>query len=235
MAVQLATFLSGSINNVVFYKLGHHYVARSKPATVQQTDATKIRSRNFGIASSAGRVLRSLLQAVLPFPKDKTMQRAFTGAIANWLKQSDAAALQPATNLPYIEGFSLNTATSLQETLRVPLQVIQNGGNGLQLLWPAFVPQQKMIAPAGTERISIRMVCAGVCLTNCNRYQQQTATLELPYNNVLLPAQVIDMPVEIAGGQLIVTALSLQYQLANGSVCTKENWMPAGVIDARYC
>lgn len=74
MALQSATFLSGKIDKVVFYKRSGTYIARAIAAEVKQSAATKQRSKNFGIAASAGKTLRSLLLPVLPFPKDKRMQ-----------------------------------------------------------------------------------------------------------------------------------------------------------------
>ena len=115
MAFQTANYITGTIDNVVFYKLGDAYVARSLPNEVKQSAATKQRSKNFGIAASAGRTLRQSLAPSLPFPKDKNMQSRFSGAIARWLQQSNVDALSPANDLPYINGFDFNEATSIAE------------------------------------------------------------------------------------------------------------------------
>lgn len=123
MAKQLATFISGKIGNVVFYKRGDLYFARSVPGKVKQTDNTKKRSTNFGVASRAGKALRSLLLPVLPFPKDKIMQGRFSGAISKWLQTNNAAAVQPVDDVPFLQNFNFNEATSFGERCRVPLVV----------------------------------------------------------------------------------------------------------------
>ena len=65
----------------------------------KRTDATKRRSKNFGIASTATKILRQHFGDRLPFPKDKHMQRRFFGAVAKWLGCKDTAELPPEDDL----------------------------------------------------------------------------------------------------------------------------------------
>jgi hypothetical protein len=57
MAKVTDVFLNGTIGNVVFYRRMGTQCARSRALHVNQSEATKIRSANFGIAARAGRVL----------------------------------------------------------------------------------------------------------------------------------------------------------------------------------
>ena len=63
--------ISGSLENVVFYRRMGKSCVRIKRESIKQTDATKKRSANFGIAARAGRGLRAGLQQVMPLPTDR--------------------------------------------------------------------------------------------------------------------------------------------------------------------
>lgn len=52
MASQKQLQITGRIGNVVFYKRGDNYYARSVPAKVKQTEATKKSATLFGKASA---------------------------------------------------------------------------------------------------------------------------------------------------------------------------------------
>ena len=82
MATVTDIFLNGSMGNVVFYRRMGTNCAHSRALHVNQSDATKIRSANFGIAARAGSVLRSGLTPSMPNPADRSMQSRFSGAIS---------------------------------------------------------------------------------------------------------------------------------------------------------
>lgn len=235
MAVQTATFLKGKINNVIFYQIGNTHAARSAPAAVRQTEATKVRSRNFGLASSAGRTLRSLLLPVLPFPKDKKMQSRFSGAIAQWLAQNNAADLQPQPSIPFVTGFSFNDATSFAERCKLSLTVTQRSSNEIEILLPAFVPTAVVSAPAHTVMVEFIITVASCGLTNAVAGGTVTHRIEIPYNNTEQSAQSLLFPVSTAPGSLLITAAALRYTLANGEVENRSAFLPASVVEGRYC
>jgi hypothetical protein len=233
VAKQLASFLKGRINNVVFYQLGNSYVARSLPAQMPQTEATKARSRNFGVAAAAGRILRSYWQELLPNPKDKNMQSRFSGAIAKWLGQTNVQELPPQENLPFINGFSFTTETTMAERLRIPLAVTANA-NGLVLDLPAFVPTQSITAPAGTVTAELVFAVAACGLAQQEYRGGVLANMQLAYTNVLQPAQQILLELPLTAGSLVVTAAAMRYTLASGVVENRAAFLPAGVVDARW-
>ncbi len=74
MAKVTDVFLNGTIGNVVFYRRLGTNCARSRALHVMQSEATKIRSANFGIAARAGSVLRSWLTPSMPNARDRSMQ-----------------------------------------------------------------------------------------------------------------------------------------------------------------
>lgn len=226
-------WFKGRINNVVFYQLGNTPVARSVPAHVQQTKATKARSHNFGVTASAGRILRSYWQQLLPNPKDKKMQGRFSGAIAKWLGQANVQELPPQENLPFISGFQFNSETTIAERLRLPLAVTATAG-GLLIDLPAFIPTQCITAPVRTVNVEL-LFAAAACGLQQNEYRGGAeAQLQIPYNGNQQPAQQLVLAVPVATGSLLVTVAAIRYTLTNGTVEQRAAFLPAGVLDARW-
>jgi hypothetical protein len=235
MALQTANYVRGTIDNVVFYKLGDTYIARSLPNEVKQSAATKQRSKNFGIAASAGRVLRQSLTPSLPFPKDKNMQSRFSGAIARWLQQQNVGALSPANDLPYVNGFDFNEATSISERWKTNIIVLRPSDALMTIQMPAFIPTEAIAAPAYTEWVACCFSVAACQLANAALPSGYSVSINIPYNNELRDAQVLPMPVTTGAGALAVVAAFMIYHLANGQTDQRNEFMPSSVIDARYC
>lgn len=81
MPSQINVQLTGRIQNLIFYKVGDKYYARTAPARVRQTKATKKRASEFGKASRVGKSLRQQLLSVIPFPADNKMQTRLVSAL----------------------------------------------------------------------------------------------------------------------------------------------------------
>jgi hypothetical protein len=235
MAIQSATYLTGKINNIVFYQRSGTYIARTVPATVKQSAATKVRSKNFGIAAAAGRILRGSLQHALPFPKNKIMQSRFSGAITHWLGINDTGSLPPQTGLPFISEFSFNEATGIKERWKLPLTVTRVDEQLLQLQIPAFTPKQVIAAPAHTSLIACTIIAASCNLQSPTAQGSFSTTLSIPYTDIPIPALLLPMALPVATGYLVVTVVSFTYLLQNGEKEQRPAFMPSGVIGARYC
>ena len=227
----------GRIGNTIYYELNGGFYTRAVPAKVRQTKATKICSKNFAVAAGANRVLRSLLQPAIPFPKDKKMQNRFGGAIMKWLQLKTPEQLEPATNLPYLQDFQFNEATSIRERWKVPLTVNKQMGDVLQLHIPAFIPKEKIAAPAWTNGIECTIAAASCNLKNSLTNGNSVQAFTIPYNDTLVPAQNIQLPVRMPAGSLVVVAVSLTYfvskkrrQVATDNIA----FMPSGIVAAMY-
>jgi hypothetical protein len=227
----------GRVENTIYYELNGGFYTRSVPAKVRQTKATKLRSKNFAVAAGANRVLRSLLQAAIAFPKDKKMQNRFGGAIMKWLQLQSLKQLEPATRLPYIQGFQFNEATTLHERWKVSLAVNKQITGILQLQIPAFIPKEKIAAPAWTKYIDCTIVAASCTLKNSLTNGNSIHAFSIPFNDTKMPAQNIQLPVAMPAGSLVVVAVSLTYFVSKkGKQVPTENsaFMPSGVVAAIY-
>ncbi|CAN5326711.1 hypothetical protein BH11BAC5_BH11BAC5_12510 [soil metagenome] len=235
MAVQLATFLSGKMGPVVFYKRGGTYIARSVPDKVNQSVATKKWSRNFGIAAVAGKILRQQLGTGIPYPKDKRMQSRFAGAISKWLGTGEVAGLAPQTGLPYISGFSFNDATSIATAWKEAITVTKENEGLVQLHIPSFLPTAAIVAPANTTDVELSIVAASCDLLHSNIQGSSHKTIQVPYVNNPVAAQIIPMALPATNGCLLVLVAAINFIAANGEKNTRVDYIPCNVIDARYC
>jgi hypothetical protein len=235
MALQATTFVKGRIGNLTFYPLGDTWVARSIPAHVKQAAATKLRSRNFGVAVKAGKTLRQLLLPLLSFPKDKRMQTKFAGAIANWLGVSDPAGIAPVNNIPFVNHFSFNDATSVSERWRTVITVLRPSDNYIEVHIPAFIPTAVITAPVYTDVVECNITVASCKLIDATALGSFNVTISIPYNSELRNEQVLSLPVKSTTGAIVITAVSLRYQLANGQKDMRPSFMPSSVINAMYC
>jgi hypothetical protein len=227
----------GRDGNVIYYQLNGGYYMRMAPGSIKQTAATKIRSSNFAIAAGANRVLRSLLLLIIPFPKDKKMQNRFGGAIMKWLQLQTPEQLEPAPRLPYLSDFQFNEATSIRERWKVPLTVNKQAGDVLQLHIPAFIPKEKIAAPAWTNRVECTIAAASCDLKNSLGNGNSIHAFTIPYNDTPVPGQNIQLTIPMPAGSLVLVAVSLTYFVSKKSkqVATDNiAFIPSGIVAAMY-
>jgi len=114
MPSQINVQITGRIQNVVFYKLGDKYYARSVPGKVKQTKGTKKCATEFGKASRIGATLRKQLLPVIPFPADNKMQTSLVSVLFQWLR-SEHDPLQPCYEVPFLNNFQFIEGYSITE------------------------------------------------------------------------------------------------------------------------
>jgi hypothetical protein len=237
MAKQKNMHYAGRVGNIVYYELNGGYYLRTVPARVRQTAATKRRSSNFSFAVGASRVLRALLLPALPFPKDKKMQNRFGGAIMKWLKLQTIKQLASDHDLPFIQNFQFNDKTDLRGRWKIPMQVTKAGEGLLQLSLPAFVPVEKMAAPTGTLSVTCNLAAASCTLKNSVPNGNAIHSFSIPYTSEEMRARIIDLPVPMPAGSLVVVALSLTCLVA-GKTKTAPSaniaFRPSGIVGSMY-
>jgi hypothetical protein len=234
MAIQAASYLKGKLGNIVFYRRSGTYIARSLPGRVQQSPATRQRSINFGIASSAGKTLRQLLAASIADTKDKKMQSRFSGAISQWLGTEDLSTLQPSDSIPYVLNFSFNNSVSIAERFKVPVSITQPSANMLRIHIPAFIPTLSIAAPVQTISVELSITAASCLLKDATAQGTVTEQLIIPYSDELYNEQTLLFPVNTGPGSIVITAGLLHFKLNNGQTDQRPSFIPSSVMDARY-
>jgi hypothetical protein len=237
MAKVADVFLNGSIGNVVFYRRMGTNCARSRVLHVKQSAATKIRSANFGIAARAGKTLRSGLMPSMPNATDRSMQSRFSGAISKWLGTSGIDEIPSTDAVPFISVLEFTKEQPVRQRFKVPLTITVPQANVVTVSIETFIPLTQIVAPAGTGLVTLVISVSGCLLKTGEPTGSETHTIDIPYNDTAVAAQVLQFPVNTPPQSLVVTAARLIYKKFDCNTWVeikKEAFMPAGVIDARY-
>ncbi len=237
MAKVADVFLNGSIGNVVFYRRLGTNCARSRALYVKQSAATKIRSANFGIAARAGKTLRSGLTPSMPNATDRSMQSRFSGAIAKWLGIAGIDELPSTDAVLYISVLEFTKEQPVRQRFKVPLTISVPQPNVMTISIDSFVPSKQIVAPAGTGLVTLVISVSGCLLKTGEPTDSETHTIDIPYTDTTVAAQVLEFHVKMPSQSLVVAAARLIYKRFECNTwvnVNKEAFVPAGVIDARY-
>ena len=231
--------ISGRIGPVVvcYIKKDNSIVYRSRPKKYKQTSATVARSGNFGLASTAGRILRKRLTPVLPFPKDKIMQGKFSGAISKWMGTTAVADLQPAATIPALSQFSFVTETTLEKRWKINITGVTDASGMQKILIPAFVPATQVVAPAGCVIVECLFAAAACLLKDGIETGYFETTFGFSMNSELVEAREINPGIHLVPGTLLVCGIYLIYHLQSNDfkkITNNPKFMPAGVVHASY-
>jgi hypothetical protein len=211
MAKKLNMQFSGTIGPLVGCQRYGTYYYRGRPASVQQTMATKKSAGRFGIASKAGKVMRSYLAKSIPNAKDLHMQRRLQNAIAAWLQLDIALPPKPTADIPFVNRFNFNPEIPLEEKLKIAIDFEQGGPGCTLLRIPAFVPVKQVKAPAGTTHLQFCISTAALRLSDDNCFGNHDCILTIPYNDALQPVQQITLPLQTMPGNLLIAALQIRF------------------------
>jgi hypothetical protein len=91
--------------------------------------------------------------------------------------------------------------------------------------------------PAGTKLVTLVISVSGCLLKTGEPTGSETHTMDIPYNDITVAAQVLEFHVNTPSPSLVVTAARLIYKRFDYNTwveMNKEAFVPAGVIDARY-
>ena len=232
--------ISGKIGPVVacFIKANNSIRYRAHPRKYKTTTPVKKRRTTFGRASTWGRLFRKRLISILPFPKDKSMQGKFSGAMTKWITTTAITELQPVQQIPFLHGFQFNEATSLEARWKVDIEMVKNAEGNFILRIPSFIPKSQIVAPAGTVSVECRIAAAGFMLENNSETGRFEEITEFPLNDDVIAAREISLGINSQPGSMVICGIYLIYKISGKSWKTETDnpkFMPAGVVGAVYC
>jgi hypothetical protein len=227
-------FASGTIGNIIFYERQGTPCARSRPAAVKQTTATKEAGKRFGQAKTISRQLRTGLTTVLNQPKARDVMYKTDQAIASWLKDGPP----PATGTigPPLSGLEFNNKTSMYERFRKEIRADWSLNGEVTIAIPAFDPTEVIISPAHTVSLAFRLAISG-CTLEGNYLQGSSTAFEIEYRQGLIPAKEISLNFTPAPQSVYICVAALQYSIArngNKETAMNEAWLPATVMSSFF-
>jgi hypothetical protein len=236
MASQKNNVLSGMVGNVIFYEFRGVQCIRVRPARVKQSKATKISAGQFGQASRISRLLRSGFHELLADTKEKNMMYRLNKVLLQWLRNGNPA--NSAQGFSFIDQFQFNEKTSLAEKLKLPLTLDWEQPGKIIVNIPKLLPSRDIAAPAGTGTVQWQI--AAVSCTIADRSElagYSVRTIDITYNDNLVPANKIELPIVLKAGHLTVVSLALKYKVVkngNSILVNDARWLPVGIIGTKF-
>ncbi|HEY8959400.1 MAG TPA: hypothetical protein VIM72_26505, partial [Chitinophaga sp.] len=159
MAKQTGLFqFTGKLGNMIGYQRNGNYFVRSMPLTVKQTSATRQASRNFGIASRKGKLIR---QAIMP-----QLDLHYDGSLVNRLNKT-------LIQVKHLEGFRLNRHTGVEKFFSVQ-PVMQNGR--------LIIPAQSLPPQGAGTHLEVTVVATRISFIEKLITQHQKVTITIDIN-----------------------------------------------------
>jgi hypothetical protein len=182
MAHQKNIKLQGTFENIIFYTSNGHALIRTKPSIVRQTNATKKAASLFGEAVKMSANLRATVQSLLPKSKDRNMMQRLDATFLHWLRTGQSASGRHEIPFPFVPGFEFNMESQLSEKLKLKLNITKRNENFINVEIPAFVPVQKIVAPADTSSVKLKIVAATYDSDNHTFVRTGLKEILIPYS-----------------------------------------------------
>jgi len=173
----------------------------------------------------------------MPNATDRSMQNRFSGAISKWLGTSAIDELASTDEVPHISTLEFTKEQPIGQRFKVPFSVSVPHPNAVTVSIDSFIPSKQIVAPAAIGLVTLVISAAACLLKTGEPTGSETQTIDIPYNNTTVPAQVLEFRVNTPSQSLMVTAAQLIYKRFEYNTwvnMNKEAFVPAGVIDARY-
>jgi hypothetical protein len=165
------------------------------------------------------------------------MQSRFSGAISKWLGTSGIDELPSTDAVPYISALEITKEQPVSQRFKVPFSISVPHANVVSVSIDSFIPSEQIVAPAGTKLVTLVIAVSGCLLKTGESTGSETHTIDVPYSNTTVAAQVLEFHVNTPSKSLVVAAAQLIYKRFEYNTwvqINKEAFVPAGVIDARY-
>jgi len=173
----------------------------------------------------------------MPNATDRSMQNRFSGAISKWLGTSAIDELPATDAVPYISVLEFTKEQPVRQRFKVPFSISVPHANMVTASIDTFIPSEQIVAPAGTKLVTLVISVSGCLLKTGEATGSETHTIDIPYTDTPVAAQVLEFNVNTPAKSLVVTAAQLIYKRFEYNTwvqINKEAFAPAGVIDARY-
>ncbi|EAQ50771.1 hypothetical protein [Leeuwenhoekiella blandensis] len=232
--------IEGTLDDLTFYKGKNGYFIRTKGGISKeriQNDPAFIRTREnakeFGLAATAGKILRRALYVLFCNSKDNTLPSRLMSTmmlIKNQDTISSRGLRNPAVGLTTPEGkallqnFDCNENAILAQVLRADYTVNTTTGE-ISIL--DFIPGTQLVAPPGATHVTLQSAFLNLDFTTEVMDLQLSDPVNLPIN--LTSDNVTLAPAAVTGAGITMMLLQLsffqemngvQYHLNNGAFNT---------------
>ena len=230
--------LKGTIGGVSFYKSQDGYLAREKGGVEKErimTDPAFQRTRENGAEfGAAGKAVKFVTSAFRPVIRNAADGRVTSRLITDMVKVIQADTVNPRGrrtvsdgDLNLLKGFEFNNRSKLSSTVYVPYtRTIDRTTGEVEVSLPAFVPENGIVAPAGTTHFSITAVGCEMDFANGDFIQDMQSSMVYPYDSNATTPSALTMPLTpnsthpiflVVGVQFFQEVNGVNYPLKNGT------------------
>ncbi len=229
MARQHTIFVSGKLENIIFYNFRGTPCARTMPVRVRQTKATKNSAALFGLAARTGRLIREGLSVLSHDLADPTVMQRLNSALIKCLKADGIPKNQPLENLSFLTGFVFHNDTTFYSRFKKKLQLALKHQEVVVTI-PKLNPVKDISAPAHTKTVILKLGAVACSLDKTSSANQIHREFTIPYIDINRPLQTAELPLPVTKNQLVVVAAALRYIKGTNVQADEKRWMPIEVV-----
>ncbi len=236
MARQCDSKLTGTVNNLIFYKFRGGYYMRTKPVSVKRSRASVHSGLNFGKASKISKQIRNQIVTINPSKSGSRTMYRFTGALnkyIGWQEKQDPASPVRRNGLPFIQGFQFNEQADLSSIMAIRVSISSSESGLMEIRFAPFVPGEALQAPFNTDHILLKWIITSTGLADVKTEKLAMGEMRIPYVHELFQPPVISIPVIAKPENMMLMVLAVQYMVnkKNGiELLGDVKKLPCGVI-----
>jgi hypothetical protein len=235
MGKQRNSKLVGTLGNVIFYNFRGDYCMRTKPVSVQRTEASINSGFNFGRASKISAQIRKAIVSINPAKSDMKVLYRLTAAMnkfISWKEKKEAASIKMPDKLPFIHGFQFNDQSDLSSITSIKPNVNNFVPGHAEINFLPFVPSQNLQAPANSKSINLKIILLRVSLRSAETDILGKNEIEIPNSSESFQPPIINMETSAKPGDLMMLIVAVQYMVNKNGVIglmTDKKKMPCGI------
>lgn len=222
--------IEGTVGDLTFMKTQDGYLVKEKSYVSGQRIAsdpafqrTRENNAEFGRAGKAGKILRNAIRTLLQNAKDKRITSRLTTEMMRVVK-ADATSDRGMRNvldgeLELLQDFDFNINAKLSTTIYAPYTAVIDrvAGTGTINI-PAFIPSERIAAPAGTTHFKIVSMAAEIDFENNVSVTDSQSSGIMPWDATATAALNLANTVTANSTHPLFLLLGIQfYQQVNGT------------------
>jgi len=224
---------TGKVGDLIGYYHKGKLCFRSRPASVNRSEATKLSATDFGTASKAGKLLRQALKQELSIRHDGDLTNRLNTSMLQVLytgNQQKGGRRILRKNLEMLAGFKLNQNTELGRLLPFKPVVVQDR-HSLRIAIPAL-EARSILHAKNTTHVEIKAIAAGL---NFNEGDYEQAASAKVLIDLRKPAEATELvlPFKAGDNETIVVLQVKAFSEEGGRLYESGNrkYFAADIID----
>ena len=206
----------GRIGNVIHYQMDGKFYTRSVPRKYKQTKATKAKSKEFGLASTIGMVIRQNMDSVIFDKGDRKMHTRLVGLIYSWLQTARNQPASPVTQ-PFIHLFKFNSiGPGIKARLNFEIKISQPASGQIQISFPSLIPDKAFRAPKRASAVVCKIASVVIDIEKKEAIGNSEDELIYDLKGKKVEAKNIIQALPKKAGTLLLTGLCLEYITMSG-------------------